>query len=112
MKTKRKYWKWIAIAAIAVVLISNFTVISYLGREAYSYRNYDNTFSLAEEDGGKSDFLTIKARYALFLKAHPEEATTDSALYRTFTIKPWRFWQWSDFLFCPERFKLPYKATP
>ena len=55
-----------------------------------------------------SDFEVVKIRYKRFLEQHPERR--GEILYRTFTIKPWRFWQWSDYLFSPERFKLPYKA--
>lgn len=106
---KKKVNKWLVILIIAVILIANFTPVSYLLHENYTYSNHDGSFIDSEEAGGKPAFLTVTYNYRDFLKKHPDQKAKDSTLYRTFTIKPWRFWQWSDYLFCPQRFKLPYK---
>lgn len=96
------------ISVIAVVLLANLTPLSYLWREDYTYRNYDGSFRFNEEGSAGFNFKMARTRYRWFLKDHPEKQR-DTLLYRTFTIKPWRFWQWGDFVFGPDRFKLPYK---
>lgn len=108
---KKKSIKWLVIVVIAVLLIFNFTPLSYILHENYTYSNGDGSFSDSEEAGGKPAFLTVTYDFRDFLKKHPEQKAKDSTLYRTYTIKPWRFWQWSDYLFCPERFRLPYLDT-
>lgn len=107
---RKKTYLWLLTGILAIILISNFTVVSYLLHENYTYRNYDGSFIGDEEAGGTGAFKTVEYKYQDFLAAHPNQKVKDNKLYRTFTIKPWRFWQWSDFLFCPQRFKLPYKA--
>jgi hypothetical protein len=47
--------------------------------------------------------------YGYFLCQHPEKDQGDNRLYRTFTIKPWYFWEWYQMIFHSERFALPYK---
>lgn len=106
---KKQVTKWITIIAVALILVGNFTPVSYLLHENYTYSNFDGSFIDSEEAGGKPAYLTVTYDFRDFLKKHPDKAQKDTTLYRTFTIKPWRFWQWSDFLFCPGRFKLPYK---
>ena len=44
------------------------------------------------------------------MSRNPDKDLGDNHLFRTFTIKPWRFWQWGDMLFHSDRFRLPYKA--
>jgi hypothetical protein len=101
--------KVIVIILVLLVAISNFSPISYLLKENYSYSNIDGSFKFHEEGGAGYNFAMAKKRYEWFLKDNPEKAKRDSTLYRTFTIKPWRFWQWGDYLFQNERFRLPYK---
>jgi len=110
MKKQTKSIKYGVIAVVAVLFIFNFTPLSYLLHEHYTYRNYDNSFTFSEENGGNADYQWARNKYAYFLKTNPEKAKTDPTLYRTFTIQPWRFWEWREFLFCPQRFRLPYKA--
>ena len=106
---KRTQLKWLIIVVVVILLISNFTPISYILHENYTYSNYDGSFNGDEESGGTGAFKTVQYDYRDFLKVHPDKKAKDSTLYRTFTLKPWRFWQWSDYLFCPQRFGLPYK---
>jgi hypothetical protein len=106
---KGKTIKWTIIIVVVILLIANFTPVSYILHENYSYSNFDRSFIDSEEAGGTAAFKTVLLDYRDFLKKHPNKKATDSTLYRTFTIKPWRFWQWSDYLFCLERFRLPYK---
>ncbi|MEO7215560.1 hypothetical protein [Mucilaginibacter sp.] len=103
--------KTLIIILIAVVLLFNLTPLSYILKEDYTYSNYDMSFQFSEHGGAGYNFEMGRRRYKRFLEKNPEKAKTDRQLYRTFTIKPWRFWQWSDYLFSGERFKLPYKDT-
>jgi hypothetical protein len=97
------------IIALIILVIFNYSPISYLLKENYNYTNYDHTFFLGEEGGKGYDFEAIKLRYKRFLEHNPDKAKTNAQLYRTFTIKPWRIWQWSDYIFQHDRFSLPYK---
>ena len=96
---------------IIILFIFNYTPISYLLKENYSYTNYDQTFKISEEAGKGFDFDVVKIRYERFLNDNSEQAKHSSQLYRTFTIKPWRIWQWHDYIFQNERFRLPYKCV-
>ncbi len=110
LKKRTRIIKWLAILFAIIILIANFSPISYTLHENYTYSNYDGSFTGDEEAGGTGAFKTVRYDYRDWLKAHPDKAQKDSRLYRTFSINPWRFWEWSDYLFCPERFRLPYKT--
>lgn len=101
--------KKIAIVIVVIVLILNLTPISYLLKEDYSYSNADGSYTFNEEGGAGFNFDMAKQRYKWFLQEHPEKLKEDTKLYRTFTIKPWRVWQWWDYAFQHDRFSLPYK---
>lgn len=107
---KRNRIIYIIATIVAIILIFNFTPLGSILHETYTYRNYDNSFQDEEKSQGTFAFQNVIYDYRDFLKANPDKARLDSTLYRTFTIKPWRFWQWSDYLFCPQRFRLPYKT--
>ncbi|MFC3199494.1 hypothetical protein ACFOET_17865, partial [Parapedobacter deserti] len=44
--------------------------------------------------------------YHNFLNTNP--TIKDKQLYRTFTLDPWRFWEWKEWLDHFDRFTLPY----
>ncbi|QHS56569.1 hypothetical protein GWR56_13830 [Mucilaginibacter sp. 14171R-50] len=92
-----------------ILFILNYTPIAYILKENYRYRNFDNSFVIDEAGGKGFDYEIIKIRYKRFLDQHPSKAAQDRRLYRTFSIKPWYVWQWGDYLFHNERFRLPYK---
>lgn len=62
----------------------------------------------SEESGKGKSFMGCMKMYGHFLCQYPEKDTGDNKLYRTFTIKPWKFWLWRQYLFHSDRFSLPY----
>ncbi|PTR00074.1 hypothetical protein C8P68_102906 [Mucilaginibacter yixingensis] len=106
MKKPLKYSIW---ALLIIYLLTNYTPISYLLKEDYTYSNVDGSYTDSEEGGKGNTYETVIRRYATFLCRHPDKDTGDNHLYRTFTIKPWCIWEWHDMIFHSERFWLPYK---
>ncbi|OJW17977.1 hypothetical protein [Mucilaginibacter sp. 44-25] len=100
--------KKVFIAVLVIVVIINITPISVLWIEDYRYSNYNQSFTFREESGGYN-FDMAKRRYQGFLASHPNEKKVDSQLYRNFTLKPWRFWEWREMLLNYDRYELPYK---
>ncbi|TWR26773.1 hypothetical protein FPZ42_06975 [Mucilaginibacter achroorhodeus] len=100
--------KLILLTAIGIVLIANFTPISYLLDEGYAYTNYNGKFKFKEEGSGH-DFKMAKTLYKWYLESHPDDAKIDPKLYRTFKIKLWHFWEWRAMIFDKERYQLPYR---
>lgn len=101
--------KKITIALIALVIISNLPVFNFFLLENYTYSNADNSFIYNEETGkGGKSLSGCQRLYGYFLCQHPDKEQGDNKLYRTFTIKPWRFWEWRELIFHSERFGLPY----
>ena len=96
------------IIIMAIVVISNLPFFSFFIRENYSYSNVDGTFKFTEDAGKGATFKTVIMRYGIFLCQHPEKDQGDNRLFRTFTLKPWRFWEWGQWIFRNERFFLPY----
>ncbi|MDB4921832.1 hypothetical protein [Mucilaginibacter sp.] len=96
------------IATTAFILFSNVPFISFLFEENYAYSNADSSFIYNEEAGKGKSFSGCQRLYGYFLCQHPEKDHGDNKLYRTFTIKPWRFWEWREMIFHSERFGLPY----
>ncbi|OOQ58318.1 hypothetical protein [Mucilaginibacter pedocola] len=99
------------IVVICVLVLTNLPIFDFFLKENYTYSNIDGSFIYSEESGKGQSFKTCLMRYGYFLCQHPEKDKGDNNLYRTFTIKPWRFWEWADFIFQHERFALPYKRT-
>lgn len=97
------------IIIITVIFLSNLPIFDYFTLENFTYRNIDGSFTYSEEanKGGRS-YAFCQFKYGHFLCQHPEKDIGDNNLYRTFTIKPWYFWEWHEFIFHSERFRLPY----
>ena len=102
--------KKIIIIVICLIAFSNLPIFKFFLLEHFTYANYDNSFQYNEEGGKGRSFSDCLMNYGYFLCKNPEKDLGDKRLYRTFTIKPWRFWQWGEYLFHSERFFLPYKA--
>ncbi|OCX54297.1 hypothetical protein BEL04_08545 [Mucilaginibacter sp. PPCGB 2223] len=100
--------KKIIVSVIVIVLVSNLPIFNFITKENYSYSNEDGSFRYDEEGGKGRSLENCMFQYGLYLCKHPEK-DTGSYLYRTFTIKPWRFWEWGEMIFHSERFKLPYR---
>lgn len=99
-----------ALIILAVVILSNLPFFNFFLQEDYEYQNIDKSFLYKEEAGKGKSFIGCVRSYGHFLCEHPEMDRGDNRLYRTFTIKPWRFWEWSEMLFS-ERYRLPYKGN-
>jgi hypothetical protein len=93
---------------IAVIIIFNLPFFNFLLQENYTYSNIDHSFTYAEESGKAKSFMGCERLYGVFLCQHPDKDQGDNRLYRTFTIKPWRFWEWGQMIFHSDRFTLPY----
>lgn len=90
---------------IIVIVISNTPPAAFFLQEHYTYQTKNGKFSFMEEPGKAIDYEVLQIRYKRYLE---ENNVEDKILYRTFTIKPWRFWEWYQMLFNNQRFRLPY----
>ena len=97
------------IIVVAIILISNLPFLNFFIQENYTYSNADHTFTYSEEGGKGLSFKSCMISYGYFLCQRPEKDQGDNRLYRTFTIRPWRFWEWGQLIFHSDRFMLPYK---
>lgn len=104
-KMKRKY-KIIIIVIISAILICNLPPITYFLQEEYHYQNRDGSFQFSEQAGPTQGFDVAKYKFERFKIKNPNNP--NKTLFRTFTLKPWRFWEWWQMLKHFERFKLPY----
>ncbi|MFC0514600.1 hypothetical protein ACFFGT_10325 [Mucilaginibacter angelicae] len=100
--------KKVILIASVIIALSNLPIFNFFLQEDFRYQNFDGSFLYKEEPGKGKSFIGCIRSYGHFLCEHPERDRGDNRLYRTFTIKPWRFWQWSEMLFS-ERYRLPYK---
>jgi len=98
--------KTIIYLLLLILIISNTPPAQFFLQENYTYRNLEGTFHYSEEGGKGMSFEGCLDRYYDFIMNNPHQK--DLTLYRTFTIKPWRFWEWYQMLFHNQRFRLPY----
>ncbi|QEC74680.1 hypothetical protein [Mucilaginibacter ginsenosidivorax] len=101
----------VLILILSIVIVSNLPFFTFFLQEDFTYSNADGTFTYSEEGGKGKSFEGCQRLYGYFLCQHPLKDQGDNELYRTFTIKPWRFWEWGEMIFHNERFKLPYKDS-
>ncbi len=101
MKKKTKIW--IAVI-LSTVVVANIPPVNYFFQESYTYQNKDGSFSYTEQSGKGLNYEVAKIRFNRFKEQNPDK---DQNLYRTFTLKPWRFWEWWQMIAHSERFKLP-----
>jgi hypothetical protein len=94
---------------LLIVIIANIPIIGYFFSEDYTYSNLDGSFKYNEENGKGKSYAGCFLKYGEFLCANPNKQQGDNNLYRTFTFKPWRFWEWREMIFHSDRFMLPYK---
>lgn len=102
---KRKH-KIILAIVFGIIIISNLPPVTYFFQEQYHYQNKDGSFQFSEQGGPTQDFEVAKARFESFKSKNPKYK--GDILYRTFTIKPWRVWEWWQMVAHFERFNLPY----
>lgn len=107
MKTqKQQTIKTTLIIAAIIVVLSNTPPAQFFLLEEYQYTNGDRTFQFTESPGKAMDFKIEEKRWERFKLQNPDK---DHTLYRTFTIKPYQFWEWWQYIAHPKRFALPYK---
>ncbi len=106
MKTqKNKALKTTLIITAIIIILSNTTPAQFFLLEEYHYTNGDRSFQYTESPGKALDFKVAEKRWERFKLQHPEK---DHTLYRTFTIKPWQFWEWWQYIAYNKRFTLPF----
>jgi|SRR5579863_1708731 len=93
---------------LIIMAVSNLPFFDFFLQENYTYSNVDGSFSYSEEGGNGKSYWGCQRKYGYFLCQHPEKDQGDNQLYRTFTVKPWQFWEWREFIFHSDRFRLPY----
>ncbi|WP_316800220.1 hypothetical protein [Pedobacter frigidisoli] len=101
----KKSDKIIIILIAAVIIISNLPPITYFLQEGFEYQNKDGSFKFSEQSGPTQGFDVALARFESFKKHNPENL--NKILYRTFSLKPWRFWEWWNMISHFERYRLP-----
>ncbi|MGM9475250.1 hypothetical protein ACS5PU_02425 [Pedobacter sp. GSP4] len=102
---KRKF-RIFLIVIISIVFVGNMPPITYFIQEEYHYQNKDGSFQFSEQGGPTQNFDVAKLRFESFKIKNPNNP--NKTLFRTFTLKPWRFWEWWQMIKHYERYKLPY----
>lgn len=98
---KAKIW----ITLVSIIFISNLPPINYFLQENYNYQNKDGSFRYTEEPGKGLSYDVGRIRFERFKRLNPNK---DQILYRSFKLKPWRFWEWYKMLANYQRFTLPH----
>ncbi|UEG51494.1 hypothetical protein LLH06_10970 [Mucilaginibacter daejeonensis] len=103
---------WIPLATLVAIILINFfpfRMVTYLFKEDYTYANYNGEYICSEYFGKGSSYAGCQRKFKTFSERHPDEK--DKTMYRIFTIKPWRFWQWYEYFGKDKkRFSLPYRS--
>jgi hypothetical protein len=105
-----KQMKKYLLIIFAIILLSNLPFFDFFFEENFTYENIDRSFTYDENASKGLNYISAVKAYTIFLCQHPEKDGGDNRLFRTFTIKPWRFWEWREMIFHSERFSLPYKS--
>jgi len=90
----------------AIVWVSNYTILGYFLKRNYTYSNYNGSFRHYEDRLKGKSYGGRDKRYSTFLAKNPN--IKNKQLYRTFTLDPWRFWEWREWIEHFDRFTLPY----
>ncbi len=84
-------------------------MFTYFFKEDYTYASYNGEFFCSEFYGQGSNLKTCQLNFKDHLTKHYN--IKDKTMYRIFTIKPWRFWQWYEYFGKDKkRFSLPYRS--
>jgi len=101
-----KKYSFVVLISVMIIILTNTPPAQYFLLEKYHYQNADNSFSYSEFKSKGLDFEVCEIRWKRFLDTNPKNK--NQTLYRTFTIRPWQFWEWWQYLAHPKRFTLPY----
>ncbi|PWS26177.1 hypothetical protein DHW03_15390 [Pedobacter yonginense] len=96
----------ILLIIIGIIFISNLPPVYYFLGEEYHYQNFDASFEFTEQPGTTQNFYMASRRFESFKERNPNNI--NQTLYRTFTIKPWKFWEWWSMISKGKRFKCQY----
>ncbi|WP_164112735.1 MULTISPECIES: hypothetical protein [Sphingobacterium] len=89
-----------------LVYITNFTDLKIFFIRVIEFSNYNGTYYYYQNRlKGETDSQRSKS-YAHFLSQNSN--IEDKQLYRRFRMDLWRFWEWSDFYYFSDQYKLPY----
>lgn len=102
MKSKRRK---IILIIIVIIFISNLPPVYYFIGEEYHYQNLDASFEFTEQPGKTQNFDIAIRRFESFNNVYPERP---DILYRTFRVKPWKFWEWYNYFTNIGRVRIPY----
>lgn len=106
MKQKHINIILVSLTFVFAVWLTNFTAVGYFLKRNYTYSNYNGTFRHSEYRLKGIGYNNRDEGYRIFLGKHP--GIKNKQLYRTFTLDPWRFWEWHEWYYHDDRFKLPY----
>lgn len=101
--------KKIIITSVLIILLINIPPLSWFTKifyEDYTYSSYNGMFFYQEYQMKGSNFNGCKSQFEDYKKNNAH--IKDKQLYRTFTLKPWRFWEWHEWVVHYKRFMLPY----
>ena len=90
---------------VAIIVFSNILPFRYFFGEEYHYQNADGSFQYTEMPGKGLDYEVGRIRFDRFKEKNLMNKNT--VLYRTFTLKPWRFWEWIDMVKNYKRYQPP-----
>jgi hypothetical protein len=99
--------KKVLLILVGLVVFINLPCWDFFTKDTYVYSNADHSFVYCEE--WTNDFLSCQRSYGYFLCRHPEKDAGDNKLYRNFTWKLWKFWQWREMVLHSDRFFLAFK---
>ncbi|MBT2563401.1 hypothetical protein J7E50_01335 [Pedobacter sp. ISL-68] len=97
------------IICLAILILINVPPISWFCKiitEDYTYSSYNGVIQYQENLMKGTNFNTYAESFDERIKSDPN--IKDKQLYRTFTLKPWRFWEWHEWVVHYKRFMLPY----
>ncbi|WP_164107997.1 MULTISPECIES: hypothetical protein [Sphingobacterium] len=89
-----------------LVYFLNVTVIGYFLKRNYFYSNHNGAFFYSEDKLKGKSYEGRDRVFGSYLKNHPD--TKDKQLYRRFRMDLWRFWEWGELWYHPDRYDLPY----
>jgi len=99
----------IIITVAVIIILSNTTPIQYFFKESYHYQNRDGSFEFTEQGGPTQDFDVAQKKFESFKLDNP--LNPNKTLYRTFDLKPWKFWEWWEMIRHWKKYNLPKYET-
>jgi hypothetical protein len=100
---KRRATKIVLIIAVFLVIVTNaFPIFSAWRWYYFTTKNGEFYFDMFEAKG--RDFAMMNRWWDDY---RAERNPTDTTIYRTFSINPFAFWEWRQYLFS-DKYRYPY----